>query len=152
MSSNLPDTGAMHFLRNPMMKRWRLAVMALLCSSAIWASAPWQEGLHYRQGDRVHYRGQVYEALQAHQAVKGANWNPQAAPSLWRQLERVDAAAGHGSWREGLQYSKGQLTSYRGRIYRCLQSHKAEKGAGWSPDRAPSLWEKLDEKPYPQPR
>lgn len=134
------------------MKSHIAGLMALLCSSAIWAAGVWHEGEYYRQGERVHYRGQVYEAQQAHEATKGANWNPEAAPSLWRKIDRDWAPAEQGSWREGRQYHKGQFATYRGRTYRCLQSHKAEKGAGWSPDRAPSLWEDVRGQEYPQPR
>lgn len=121
-------------------------------SASVLAAGVWREGVYYAKGVRVQYHGQMYEALQGHEATKGANWNPEAVASLWRKIDWQEQAPGNGSWREGMNYSKGQLTSYRGRMYRCLQSHKAEKGAGWSPDRAPSLWEKLDEKPYPQPR
>ncbi|QLG89356.1 hypothetical protein HQ393_14495 [Chitinibacter bivalviorum] len=129
-----------------------LGLVALMMSGAIWAAGVWHEGVYYNKGQRVNYHGQMYEALQGHDAVKGANWNPEAAPSLWRKIEWQDNGSGMGGWREGVHYSKGQITTYRGQTYRCLQSHKAEKGAGWSPDRAPSLWENLNERPYPQPR
>ncbi|WP_028448319.1 MULTISPECIES: carbohydrate-binding protein [Chitinibacter] len=130
-----------------------LALSLCLTISAAWAAGPWREGRAYQLGERVMYHGQLYEVQQAHDAVKGANWNPEAAPALWRKVEaHGDGQWGdRGSWREGVSYARGQLISYRGRTYRCLQSHKAERGAGWTPEKAPSLWEAV-ERPYPQPR
>jgi hypothetical protein len=128
------------------MKHYRFGLIALLCSATLWAAGGWHEGRYYQAGERVQYHGQWYEALQGHDAVKGAGWNPEAAPSLWRKMTRADQGGQNGSWREGVSYRKGMVIFYRGQNYRCLQSHKAERGAGWSPDRAPSLWGNLDEK------
>ncbi|MEO9386715.1 lytic polysaccharide monooxygenase [Chromobacterium phragmitis] len=43
-------------------------------------------------------------------------------------------------WREGLAYAVGQVVSYQGRRYRCLQAHTAWAGAGWTPSTQPALW------------
>ncbi|WP_410499917.1 carbohydrate-binding protein [Chitinibacter sp. S2-10] len=129
------------------MKKLGLGFAILLCCSLVWAQQAWQEGRHYGKGERVSYRGKNYEALQAHDAAKGANWNPLEAPALWRKIDAVPAGGtGHG-WREGVQYQAGQMVIYRGQKYRCLQAHQAVAGAGWSPDQAPSLWEKLTPAP-----
>jgi chitodextrinase/predicted chitinase len=46
----------------------------------------WAEDRTYKVGDRVSYRGSVYEAQIAHTAWRGANWNPVDAASLWRRV------------------------------------------------------------------
>ncbi|WP_233492976.1 lytic polysaccharide monooxygenase [Chromobacterium sp. ATCC 53434] len=43
-------------------------------------------------------------------------------------------------WREGVAYTAGQVISYQGRRYRCLQPHTAWAGAGWTPSTQPALW------------
>ncbi|XZG71508.1 carbohydrate-binding protein [Chitinibacteraceae bacterium HSL-7] len=129
--------------------KYPAAALLLALATTAFASG-WVEGHHYTRGQIVGYNGQQYEALQNHKAEKGAGWNPEAAPSLWRKLDRH---TGHGGgWQEGRQYTKGQVIRYHGQAYRCLQGHKAEPGAGWSPDRAPSLWEKLDHDDNTRPR
>ncbi|MGL6041345.1 MAG: carbohydrate-binding protein [Deefgea sp.] len=52
-------------------------------------SFSWQEGKQYRQGQIVEYRGRSYRVRQAHKAERGANWNPEAAASLWEPIEDI---------------------------------------------------------------
>ncbi|POA97608.1 chitin-binding protein [Chromobacterium sinusclupearum] len=47
------------------------------------------------------------------------------------------------NWREGAPYRAGQLVSYQGRSYRCLQPHTATVGSGWTPSSQPALWQAL---------
>lgn len=54
-------------------------------------------------------------------------------------------------WREGVHYSQGEHVTYRGRLYVALQSHDAVKHAGWTPERAPSLWELVEPSATPFP-
>ncbi|QOZ82398.1 MULTISPECIES: lytic polysaccharide monooxygenase [Chromobacterium] len=44
------------------------------------------------------------------------------------------------TWKEGLSYTAGQIVSYQGKKYRCLQPHTAWAGAGWTPSTQPALW------------
>ncbi|UXY15152.1 hypothetical protein N8I74_17845 [Chitiniphilus purpureus] len=44
-------------------------------------------------------------------------------------------------WREGRHYSVGEVVYYQGQPFRVLQSHTAWRGARWTPQAAPSLWE-----------
>ncbi|MBM3117070.1 carbohydrate-binding protein [Jeongeupia naejangsanensis] len=53
-------------------------------------------------------------------------------------------AASAREWHEGRHYSRGEVVSYHGQRYRALQSHDAARDAGWTPQRAPSLWEPLN--------
>ncbi|WP_297575557.1 carbohydrate-binding protein [uncultured Deefgea sp.] len=124
------------------LKTKALFPLLLVLATSAWASSPWREGRHYSQGEIVRYQGQTYKARQGHQAERGANWNPEAAASLWAPVERRNN--GRFGWQEGKYYSKGQIVNYQGRSYRVRQGHKAERGANWNPTAAPSLWEALD--------
>nr|WP_185034812.1 glycosyl hydrolase family 18 protein [Actinomadura coerulea] len=50
----------------------------------------WAEGTSYKVGDKVVYSGRGYEAIVAHTAYPGANWNPASTPTLWRELGTCD--------------------------------------------------------------
>ena len=47
------------------------------------------------------------------------------------------------AWQEGGKYATGQVVSYQGRQYRCLQAHTAWAGAGWTPSTQATLWQAL---------
>ncbi|GAA5784194.1 carbohydrate-binding protein [Chitiniphilus shinanonensis] len=53
----------------------------------------------------------------------------------------VGQASAAPQWREGREYRTGEILVYHGKPYRVLQSHTAWRGAGWTPQAAPSLWE-----------
>ena len=53
----------------------------------------WAEGQTYQAGARVTYNGSAYEALVAHTAHPGANWNPASTPTLWRLLNGCGGTA-----------------------------------------------------------
>lgn len=56
------------------------------------------------------------------------------------------APVADGEWVEGRSFTRGQVVTHKGRNYRCIQSHTAWKGAGWSPDAAGVvnvLWQPL---------
>ncbi|MBO2456016.1 carbohydrate-binding protein [Actinomadura violacea] len=55
--------------------------------------AAWAEGTAYKAGDKVTYKGDGYEALVAHTAYPGANWNPASTPTLWRDMGACDASS-----------------------------------------------------------
>ncbi len=119
----------------------------LFISSSIWAANNWQEGQYYGKGAIVTYQGRTYKALQGHNAERGANWNPQAAASLWAPFEIKNPSF---RWQEGKHYRQGQIVEYRGRSYRVRQAHQSERGANWNPEAAPSLWEVLEKIQVPR--
>ncbi len=47
---------------------------------------------------------------------------------------------GGSSWKEGKSYETGDVVTYQGRKYTCLQRHTAWSGAGWTPATTPALW------------
>ncbi|GAA4239712.1 hypothetical protein GCM10022254_60960 [Actinomadura meridiana] len=50
----------------------------------------WGEGGNYTTGTKVTYNDHGYQAMVAHTAYPGANWNPAATPTLWRDLGACD--------------------------------------------------------------
>lgn len=50
---------------------------------------------------------------------------------------------GGTAWTEGASYTAGQVVSYGGKQYRCLQAHTAYVGAGWNPAVTPTLWQAI---------
>ncbi|MFD7729111.1 M28 family peptidase [Kitasatospora phosalacinea] len=48
---------------------------------------------------------------------------------------------GSGTWAAGVAYSVGDVVTYNGVSYRCLQAHTAQ--STWTPDVVPALWQRL---------
>ncbi|WP_245575232.1 chitinase [Chitinibacter tainanensis] len=69
-----------------LMHRSRLAALlaGMLLAAGVQA-ATWQEGSTYTAGAVVDYNGKTYTALVTHTAYVGANWNPAATPTLWKE-------------------------------------------------------------------
>jgi len=44
-----------------------------------------------------------------------------------------------GSWKEGQSYKIGDTVTYKGKMYRCINTHSS--ASNWAPDVASSLWE-----------
>ncbi|WP_348946375.1 carbohydrate-binding protein [Chitinibacter sp. FCG-7] len=107
-----------------------LLCMALF-SSTLWAAQPWQEGRQYQAGEEVSYQGLRYQARVKHEALMGAGWNPQQAPSLWTLVKSgagsasstsgtvstAGATACPASWASSATYTTGNQVSYNGRTY-----------------------------------
>ncbi len=72
--------------------RVALLLGAMLLASAVHA-ADWQEGSSYSAGTTVDYNGKTYSALMTHTAYAGANWNPAATPTLWKEISTSATAA-----------------------------------------------------------
>ncbi|UXY16379.1 glycosyl hydrolase family 18 protein [Chitiniphilus purpureus] len=62
------------------------AIPAALMAVHAYAAPAWQEGATYTAGSTVSYGGRDYQALVTHTAYVGANWNPPASPTLWKDL------------------------------------------------------------------
>lgn len=45
------------------------------------------------------------------------------------------------SWGEGISYDAGNIRSYEGELYRCVQAHTSQ--SDWTPDKAVALWTKI---------
>jgi hypothetical protein len=44
-------------------------------------------------------------------------------------------------WVEGIAYEVGNIRSYEGDLYRCVQAHTSQ--SDWTPDKVPALWTKI---------
>ncbi|WP_433332053.1 glycosyl hydrolase family 18 protein [Spirillospora sp. CA-294931] len=53
----------------------------------------WTEGKAYSTGTSVTYGERGYQALVTHTAHPGANWNPAATPTLWKDLGACDTSS-----------------------------------------------------------
>jgi len=99
----------------------------------------WVAGESVVVGTRRTYDGDTYTCLQAH--VTQADWTPDAVPALWALVTPPTA-----EWAVGVAYTgdntvgagNGDVVTYLGSEYRCLQSHTSL--AGWTPIAVPALW------------
>lgn len=67
----------------------------------------------------------------------GSAWDGQ----LWKVVKTatvVTPPATTAAWATGIAYKVGDLVTYGGKTYRCLQAHTSR--AGWTPTAAVSLW------------
>lgn len=87
-------------------------------------------------GTRRTYGGKLWEAVQAH--TTQADWTPSATPALWKE---VVIAPPTQDWKSGVAYKVGDVVTYQGAEYRCLQAHTAL--ANWQPPNVPALWKQL---------
>ncbi|MER8188458.1 M28 family peptidase [Kitasatospora sp. NPDC094015] len=53
----------------------------------------------------------------------------------------VGGGSGGGTWAAGTVYKAGDLVTYAGIGYRCIQGHQAQ--TGWEPPIVPALWQRL---------
>lgn len=102
----------------------------------------WVAGESVLVGTRRTYDGVTYECIQAH--VTQSAWTPPNVPALWALVAPPTA-----EWAAGVTYTgdntagagKGDVVTYLGLTYRCLQSHTSI--ATWTPVVVPALWLRL---------
>jgi Tol biopolymer transport system component len=103
--------------------------------SAAPSAAAWAVAVSYAVGDTVTFDGVSYRCRQAHRSQ--SDWTPSAVPALW---ERV--ALGSGCpWATSTAYAVGDVVTFDGVTYRCLQAHSS--APGWEPPLTPALWQRL---------
>jgi hypothetical protein len=93
----------------------------------------WRPGVGYATGQQVTLAVRTYVCLQGH--TSQVNWTPPDTPALWR----VVANPADNSWQPGVGYATGQLVTYGGRTYRCLQDHTPQ--ANWTPPTTLAFWQ-----------
>lgn len=74
----------------------------------------------------------VYKVIQAHN--KQSDWNPISVPALFVLVQEEGAT----EWEVGAQYQVGDIRTYEGIEYICLQAHTSI--VGWQPPNVPALW------------
>ena len=69
------------------------------------------------------------------------------SPSAWGHLFKTETAPttppeqpATPAWAEGVAYKVGDIVTFNGATYTCLQAHGSQ--AGWTPAAVPSLWNK----------
>jgi len=94
----------------------------------------WIENEQVEVGTIRIYNDVEYECIQAHQTQ--SDWTPDSVTALWKSNVVV---APTGEWTAGEAVAIGDIRSYLGIDYRCIQAHTTQ--AGWTPPVVPALWE-----------
>jgi chitodextrinase len=74
----------------------------------------------------------------------GGGGNPSPSTSPTPNPSPTTSPTGGGgtgqypAWQAGHAYAAGDLVSYNGRNYRCIQAHTSQ--VGWEPPNVPALW------------
>ena len=68
-------------------------------------------------------------------SVADLSASPSQYPQGYRQATPPPTAT---AWAAGQAVKVGDLRSYGGTVYRCLQAHTTQ--AGWEPPNVPALW------------
>ena len=87
-------------------------------------------------GTQREYDGVVYAAIQAHTTQE--DWTPDATPALWSVVVAEPEPGETPAWAAGQTVAIGDLRTYNGVTYRCIQAHTTQ--AGWTPPVVPALW------------
>lgn len=92
----------------------------------------WIAGEQVQVGTLRLYDDVLYACIQAH--VTQVDWTPPATPALWRVYVEPTA----GEWQPWTAYGAGDVVSYDGSEYECIQTHVSQPG--WEPPNVPALW------------
>ncbi len=93
----------------------------------IWANGGWTQWTTYNNGA---YQAHMAEAQAAVNQVSGGGSGGGGGGG---------GGTPSGSWQPYTAYGVGQLVTYNGHTYRCLQSHTSLPG--WEPPNVPALWQ-----------
>lgn len=103
---------------------------------------PWSVGVTYKVNEYLTYGKnsvgdpQLYQVLQDH--TSSAEWTPDTATSLYKKIGI--SGSGYPEWVQPLgatdAYSKGDIVSYNGKLYRSLID-----GNVWNPEEYSTGWE-----------
>ncbi len=92
----------------------------------------WAPNVAYQVDDVVTYAGNAYRCRQPHTSLTG--WEPPSTPALWE----IPGDCSSPEWQAQVQYAAGNIVSYQGTDYQCVQSHMSL--TGWEPPNTPALW------------
>ena len=96
----------------------------------------WVAGEKVETGGRRTYGGKTWAAVTGHYTQD--DYTPDKTPALWKE---VTAGGGPNEWDFPVAYKTGDVVTYGGKQYQCLQGHTSQ--AGWTPDVVPALWKPL---------
>ena len=105
----------------------------------------WIVGEEVKLGTLREYEGGQYIVHQPH--VTQDDWRPDTTPSLWREVEKPvpeDPVTTESNdvpeWEPGETVVVGDLRSYEGDVYECIQAHNTINS--WEPPNVPALWQR----------
>lgn len=93
----------------------------------------WVAGEEVAVGTLRAYEGVTYRCLQAH--VTQTDWTPPATPALWTVVSDEEPT---DEWQPWTAYAIGDVVTYNGVEYECIQAHTSHPG--WEPPNVPALW------------
>lgn len=96
----------------------------------------WIAGEKVLKGMQRTYGGKTYDVIQDH--VTQVDWTPDKAITLWSEVIETPPT---GAWAAGVAYKVGDVVTYNGKTYQCLQAHTSI--STWMPSAVPALWKLL---------
>ncbi len=86
----------------------------------VWKST-WTTGTAYYVDDVVRYGGKTYVCVVGHTAAADFDTDLTASPTKWNQMS--DGQEWKGTWATSTAYKLGDLVSYGGAVYVCVDAH-----------------------------
>ena len=86
----------------------------------VWKST-WVTGTTYCVDDVVRYGGKTYVCVVGHTAAADFDTDLTASPTKWNQMS--DGQEWKGTWATSTAYKLGDLVSYGGAVYVCIDAH-----------------------------
>ena len=105
---------------------------------------PWEDGISYSPGDRVHYEAVNYEVLQEH--TSQGDWLPSDTPSLYKVIKNDDIETDEGTVEvidefeasSTNPYGIGDKVTFQGKVYESTIDNNV-----WSPADYPQGWKEV---------
>ena len=107
---------------------------------------PWEVGITYSAGDKVHYESVNYEVLQEHTSQD--DWLPSDTPSMYKVIKNDDIETDEGTVEvidefeanSTNPYSIGDKVTFQGKVYESTIDNNV-----WSPTDHPQGWKEVTE-------
>jgi len=95
----------------------------------------WIQNEYVYVGWKRVYNDVQYECLQEHMTVEGQT------PDVLAGVLWIVVPVQTTEWTVGVQYNIGDIVTYQGNEYECIQAHTAI--VGWYPNVVPALWRRI---------
>ena len=107
---------------------------------------PWEVGIAYSVGDKVHYESVNYEVLQEH--TSQGDWLPSDTPSMYKVIKNDDIETDEGTVEvidefeasSTTPYGIGDKVTFQGKVYESTIDNNV-----WSPADHPQGWKEVTE-------
>lgn len=94
-----------------------------------------------KQADIAHLElasGQAYRAIKDQQIVTDIAFVTLAESGAIDEVTATEHTEVFAPWAENTKYVVGNLRTFDGKLYKCVQNHTSQ--ADWTPDVTPALW------------